>query len=54
MPLYKYECHACRANFTEAMSIDDHEKRKLQCPQCKSQNVEQVIEAAYIKAAKKT
>jgi putative FmdB family regulatory protein len=54
MPLYQYECSACGARFTEAMSIDDHDKRKPQCPQCKSQNIEQVIEAAYVKAARKT
>ena len=54
MPVYEYECRDCGNRFVESMSIDDHDKRKLQCPSCKSQNTDSVIEAPYVKAAKKS
>jgi putative FmdB family regulatory protein len=54
MPVYAYECHACGQRFTEAMSVDDHDKRKQQCPNCKSQNTEPMIEAPYVVTAKKS
>src|SRR5262245_11131344 len=54
MPVYEYECRACKTRFSEAMSVDDHDKRKLQCPNCKNQNIEQVIGAAFVKATKKS
>jgi len=54
MPLYEYECHACGQHFTEVVSIDDHDKRKLQCPKCKSQDTEPLITAAHVVTAKKS
>src|SRR5690606_11454483 len=54
MPLYTYECHSCGNRFVEVMSIDDHEKRKLQCPRCRSQDTEPMIEAAHVVTARKS
>jgi hypothetical protein len=36
------------------MSVDDMEKRKLQCPKCRSQETESVIAAAHVVTAKKS
>jgi putative FmdB family regulatory protein len=54
MPLYQYECRGCGTRFTETMSVEDLDKRKLQCPKCRSQNTEQVIEAPHVVATKKS
>jgi putative FmdB family regulatory protein len=54
MPVYEYQCRSCGKRFAETMGVDDLDKRKLQCPSCRSQDTEQVIEAAYVKAAKKS
>ncbi len=54
MPLYEYECHGCGQRFTDIMSIDDHDKRKLVCPKCHSQDTEPLIEAAFVVTAKKS
>jgi len=54
MPVYEYECRGCRQRFTESMSIDDHEKRKLRCPRCKSQDTDALIEAPYVATTKKS
>ena len=53
MPVYEYECRGCGQRFTEMMSIDDHEKRKLQCPRCKSQSTEALVES-YVATTKKS
>ena len=54
MPVYGYECRSCGNHFMESMSIDDHDKRKLQCPRCRSQDTEPVIEAPYVATTKKS
>jgi putative FmdB family regulatory protein len=35
MPLYEYFCKKCDKNFTITMSIAEHEKKKVKCPECR-------------------
>jgi len=35
MPIYEYLCKKCDKSFTLTMSISEHEKKTVQCPDCK-------------------
>ena len=54
MPTYEYRCGNCGTRFAEMIAVEDLDKRKIQCPKCKSTNTELVIGAAYVKATKKS
>lgn len=54
MPLYEYVCRKCGKKFTEVLTIKEHDKRKIQCPECKSEDLEHVIEPFFAKTASKT
>ena len=43
MPLYEYFCKKCDKSFTITMSIAEHEKKKVKCPECKGTNVAPAI-----------
>lgn len=40
MPTYEYECMDCHHTFTLAMTLSEHDKAKVECPQCKGKNVQ--------------
>ena len=42
MPLYEYVCKKCHKKFAEVLTIKEHETKKLQCPKCKSVDLEHV------------
>ena len=43
MPTYAYRCKKCHHRFERTMRIAEHEeRRKPQCPKCRSRAVEQV------------
>jgi putative FmdB family regulatory protein len=43
MPTYEFICEKCKKPFTLIMKISEYEKKKFQCPKCKSRKVEQQI-----------
>ena len=43
MPLYEYECKKCRHEFTLTMAVEEHPKKKVRCPKCKSEAVKHLI-----------
>ena len=54
MPLYEYVCRKCGNKFSEVLTLKEHDKKKLQCPQCKSRDLEHVIEPFFARTASKT
>ncbi len=54
MPLYEYICRKCDNKFSEVLTIKEHEEKKVQCPKCKSEDVEHVIEPFFAKTEKKS
>ncbi len=54
MPTYEYVCEKCKKAFSVEMSISDHEKRKVQCPKCKSKKLRQQISAFQTVTSKKS
>ena len=43
MPTYEFICEKCKKPFTVIMKISEYEKKKFQCPKCKSRKVKQQI-----------
>jgi len=54
MPLYEYICKKCQTRFAEVLTIREHENKKIQCPKCRSEELEKVIEPFFAKTASKT
>lgn len=54
MPLYEYVCRKCQNSFSESLSIKEHETKKVQCPKCKSRDVQHVVEPFFARTASKT
>jgi len=43
MPTYEFICEKCKKPFTMIMKIAEYDKKKFQCPKCKSNKVKQQI-----------
>ena len=54
MPLYEYICRKCQKKFGEVLTIKEHESKKVECPKCKSTELEKVIEPFFAKTPSKT
>jgi putative FmdB family regulatory protein len=54
MPLYEYVCKKCGESFVRTMTISEHEKQSVKCPQCKGSDVVQQFRSFYAKTSKKS
>ncbi len=54
MPTYEYECKKCGHEFLLTVAMDEHQKRKVRCPKCKSENVKQVIRSVFVITSRKS
>ena len=54
MPLYEYFCKKCDKSFTITMSIAEHEKKKVKCPECKGTNVASQFGSFFAKTSRKS
>jgi putative FmdB family regulatory protein len=54
MPLYEYICKKCHKKFSTILTVHEHDTQKVQCPRCKSEDLEKVIEPFFAKTASKT
>ncbi len=45
MPLYEFECQACKTTFEELVRISDTRYDSVQCPTCKAKDVTRVLSA---------
>jgi len=51
MPIYSYKCNACSTDFEIKASLSEKEemsKSLFKCPQCASNNIQQVICASGV------
>jgi putative FmdB family regulatory protein len=53
MPNYEFECTQCGKVFSEKLSFQQRQQRKIKCPKCRSAKVEQLISAVFVKTSKK-
>lgn len=54
MPIYEYSCKSCGTVFSIKLSMSEHEKGNLTCPDCKGGQVAQQYSTFYAKTAKKS
>lgn len=43
MPHYAFVCKDCHAEFEKVLHIEELGKQQVECPECKSKNVEQTV-----------
>jgi len=54
MPIYEYRCEGCAKLVSVTMSIAEHDKGGVTCPECKGASVVQQYTAFYAKTSKKS
>lgn len=54
MPTYDYECKKCGHHFSRVMSMHDHDKKKVQCPKCKSEELKHGVEEVFVTTSRKS
>lgn len=54
MPTYEYKCEACNREFSLILSFSEHEKGQVACPECKSDQVKQIISTFTAKTSRKS
>jgi len=54
MPTYEYECKKCGHEFVLAMAMDEHQKKKVRCPKCKSESVKHLISSISVTTPRKS
>lgn len=54
MPVYEFMCKACHKTFSKILTLAEHDKEKVTCPYCGSQEVEQGWADFYAITSKKS
>ncbi len=54
MPTYEYECKKCGHEFMLTMGMDEHQKKKVRCPKCKSENVKHLVGSVFVTTSRKS
>jgi putative FmdB family regulatory protein len=54
MPLYEYTCNDCKKDFSRVLTLKEYEAGQVECPACKSKNVEQRPATFYAVTSKKS
>ncbi len=54
MPTYEFICEKCKKSFTLTIKVTEYEKKKFQCPKCKSSKVKQQITSFETITSKKS
>ena len=55
MPDYEFFCRKCNKQFTAHMSIEEHDRRVAECPECRSeQDVQRTISHFNVQTTRKS
>jgi putative FmdB family regulatory protein len=54
MPIYEYRCENCAKVFSIQLSMSEHEKGNITCPDCKEARIVPQYSAFYAKTSKKS
>ncbi len=54
MPLYEYVCRKCQHQFAEILTLKERGTAKVECPKCKSTELDKVIEPFFARTPSKT
>ena len=54
MPNYEYRCENCAKTFSIQLSMSEHEKGNITCPECKEGRIVQQYSPFYAKTSRKS
>jgi putative FmdB family regulatory protein len=54
MPTYEFICEKCNKAFSLDIKVSEYEKKKFQCPNCKSGKVKQQVTSFQTITSKKS
>ncbi len=54
MPTYEYECKKCGHDFSLVMPMEEHQKKKVRCPKCKSEDVKHLVGEVFVTTSRKS
>jgi putative FmdB family regulatory protein len=54
MPVYEYHCDKCDREVTLTLTINQHEKGKIECPKCGSKALRPLLSAFMSQTSKKS
>ncbi len=54
MPTYEYLCRKCQDSFTVVLTMSEHDRGQVKCPQCGGREVTQQYSTFYAKTSKKS
>jgi putative FmdB family regulatory protein len=54
MPLYEYLCKKCDKHFTVTMTVSEHDKKRILCPDCKNAKVVPQFQSFFAKTSRKS
>ena len=54
MPLYEYLCKKCGQSFAFTMTVNEHEKKRVQCPHCNGTEIVPQFQSFFAKTSKKS
>jgi len=54
MPLYEYTCKDCKKEFVKIMTLAEYDRGDVECPACKSKNLDQKPASFFAVTSKKS
>jgi putative FmdB family regulatory protein len=54
MPAYEYYCDRCRGDVTVTLSISEHDKAKVACPQCGNTALRPLVSTFFSQTSRKS
>jgi putative FmdB family regulatory protein len=54
MPVYEYHCGKCRREVRVTLSIKEHDKAKVACPQCGSRALRPLLSTFFSQTSRKS
>jgi len=54
MPVYEYHCDKCRGEVRVTLSIREHDKAKVACPQCGSTALRPLMSTFFSQTSRKS
>jgi putative FmdB family regulatory protein len=54
MPLYEYYCEQCQREVSVSMSMSEHDRGDVACPQCGSRSLRPLVGTFFSKTSRKS
>jgi putative FmdB family regulatory protein len=54
MPVYEYYCDNCRRAITVTLTIGEHDKSTVSCPQCSAKDLRPLVSTFFSQTSRKS